>query len=138
MVARSKAGFKSRGFGYTDFSTTITVESVEVSGSEASVTFKELTEEHVPGIRGRLAARQHHAFNAWGRFADVHRRVAGTGLWSSRAGQLFAAPAKLDTWSQSGVAAAPLPRLDCCPAEGGDGNHDDDFHQGINGFSWWP
>ena len=46
MVARSKAGFKSRGFGYTDFSTTITVESVEVSGSEASVTFKELTEEH--------------------------------------------------------------------------------------------
>jgi hypothetical protein len=46
VVARSKAGFKSMGFWYTDFSTTITVESVEVTGSTASVHFKELTEEH--------------------------------------------------------------------------------------------
>jgi len=46
VVARSKAGFKSMGFWYTDFSTTITVESIEVTGSEASVHFKELTEEH--------------------------------------------------------------------------------------------
>lgn len=46
VVARSKAGFKSKGFWYTDFSTKITVESVEVSGSTASVHFKELTEEH--------------------------------------------------------------------------------------------
>lgn len=46
VVARSKAGFKSMGFWYTDFSTTITVESIEVTGTEASVHFKELTEEH--------------------------------------------------------------------------------------------
>ncbi|GAA4035483.1 hypothetical protein GCM10023063_19960 [Arthrobacter methylotrophus] len=46
VVARSKAGFKSKGFWYTDFSTKITVESVEVTGSTASVHFKELTEEH--------------------------------------------------------------------------------------------
>ncbi|MEV7134115.1 hypothetical protein AB0N24_14605 [Arthrobacter sp. NPDC093128] len=46
VVARSKAGFKSMGFWYTSFSTTVTVESVEVSGSEASVRFKELTEEY--------------------------------------------------------------------------------------------
>lgn len=46
VVARSKAGFKSMGFWYTDFSTTITVESVEVTGATASVHFKELTEEH--------------------------------------------------------------------------------------------
>lgn len=46
VVARSKAGFKSMGFWYTSFSTTITVESVEVTGSEASVRFKELTEEY--------------------------------------------------------------------------------------------
>ncbi|MDQ0211912.1 hypothetical protein [Arthrobacter bambusae] len=46
VVARSKAGFKSKGFWYTDFSTKIMVESVEVGGSTASVHFKELTEEH--------------------------------------------------------------------------------------------
>jgi len=45
-VARSKAGFKSAGFWYTSFSTTVTVESIDVTGSEASVHFKELTEEH--------------------------------------------------------------------------------------------
>ncbi|GAA5200845.1 hypothetical protein GCM10023346_43910 [Arthrobacter gyeryongensis] len=45
-VARSKAGFKAMGFWYTSFSTKITVESVEVAGSEASVRFKELTEEY--------------------------------------------------------------------------------------------
>lgn len=46
VVTRSKAGFKSMGFWYTDFSTTITVETVEVTGSAASVHFKELTEQH--------------------------------------------------------------------------------------------
>lgn len=46
VVARSKVGFKSMGFWYTSFSTKLTVESVEVTGSEASVPFKELTEEH--------------------------------------------------------------------------------------------
>ena len=46
VVARSKAGFKSMGFWYTDFSTTITMESIEVAGSEASVDFKEFTEQH--------------------------------------------------------------------------------------------
>lgn len=46
VAARSKAGFKSMGFWYTDFSTKITVESVDVTGSTASVHFKELTEEH--------------------------------------------------------------------------------------------
>lgn len=46
VVARSKAGFKSLGFWYTDFSTKITVESVQVTGSTASVHFKEVTEEH--------------------------------------------------------------------------------------------
>ncbi|WP_284981195.1 hypothetical protein [Arthrobacter sp. efr-133-TYG-118] len=45
-VARSKAGFKAMGFWYTSFSTKITVESVEVTGSRASVRFKELTEEY--------------------------------------------------------------------------------------------
>ena len=34
------------GFRYTDFSTTITVETVEVTGSAASVHFKESTEQH--------------------------------------------------------------------------------------------
>ncbi|WP_427004531.1 hypothetical protein [Pseudarthrobacter sp. H2] len=47
VVARSKAGFKSAGFWYTSFSTTVTVESIEVAGSEASVHFKELTEEYL-------------------------------------------------------------------------------------------
>ncbi|MGM7775891.1 hypothetical protein ACSVHC_07705 [Arthrobacter sp. KNU-44] len=46
VVARSKAGFKSKGFWYSDFTTKITAESVEVTGSTASVHFKELTEEH--------------------------------------------------------------------------------------------
>jgi hypothetical protein len=46
VVARSKAGFKSMGFWYTDFSTTVMVESIEVTGPTASVDFKELTEEH--------------------------------------------------------------------------------------------
>lgn len=45
-VARSKARFKAMGFWYTSFSTKITVESVEVTGSEASVRFKEMTEEY--------------------------------------------------------------------------------------------
>ncbi|AOT03141.1 hypothetical protein [Arthrobacter sp. U41] len=35
---------------YTDFSTTITVESIEVTGTEASVHFKELTEEHQASV----------------------------------------------------------------------------------------
>ena len=47
VVARSKAGFKSAGFWYTSFSTTVTVESIDVTGSEASVHFKELTEEYL-------------------------------------------------------------------------------------------
>jgi len=47
VVARSKAGLKSFGFWYTDFSTTVTVESIGVTGSTASVHFKELTEEHL-------------------------------------------------------------------------------------------
>jgi hypothetical protein len=47
VVALSKAGFKSAGFWYTSFSTTVTVESIEVTGSEASVHFKELTEEYL-------------------------------------------------------------------------------------------
>lgn len=46
VVARSKAGFKSRGFWYTSFSTTVTVETVEVTGSEARVRFTELTKEY--------------------------------------------------------------------------------------------
>lgn len=46
VVARAKAGFKSKGFWYTSFSTTVTVESIQVSGSEASVQFKELTEQY--------------------------------------------------------------------------------------------
>ncbi len=46
VVARSKARFTSMGFWYTSFSTTLTVESVEVTGSEATVRFKELTEEY--------------------------------------------------------------------------------------------
>ena len=46
VVARSKAGFKAMGFWYTSFSTRITVESVEVTASEASVRFKEHTEEY--------------------------------------------------------------------------------------------
>lgn len=45
VVARSKAGFKSKGFWYTDFSTKITVDSVEVAGATARVHFKEVTEE---------------------------------------------------------------------------------------------
>lgn len=46
VVTRAKAGFKSMGFWYTSFSTTVTVESVEVSGSEVSVQFKEMTEQY--------------------------------------------------------------------------------------------
>jgi hypothetical protein len=45
-VTRSKAGFKTMGFWYTDFSTKITMETVEVTGSTASVHFKEWTEAH--------------------------------------------------------------------------------------------
>jgi hypothetical protein len=53
VVARSRAGFKSMGFWHRDFSTTITVESVEVTGSTVSVHFKELTEEHqAPAVNG--------------------------------------------------------------------------------------
>ena len=47
MVALSKAGFKSAGFWYTSFSTTVTVESIEVAGSEAGVRFKELSGEYL-------------------------------------------------------------------------------------------
>jgi hypothetical protein len=47
VVTRSKAGLKSFGFWYTSFSTTVTVESVEVTGSEAIIHFKELTEEYL-------------------------------------------------------------------------------------------
>lgn len=47
VVARSKAGFKSMGFRYTSFSTTVAVESVEVTGSQAVIHFKELTEEYL-------------------------------------------------------------------------------------------
>jgi hypothetical protein len=45
-VARSKARFKATGFWWTSFSTKVSVESIDVTGSEASVRFKELTEEH--------------------------------------------------------------------------------------------
>lgn len=46
VVAKAKAGFKSHGYWYTTFSTTLTVESVETGEAEASVHFKEMTEEH--------------------------------------------------------------------------------------------
>ena len=46
-VTRSKAGFKSFGFWYTSFSTTVAVETIEVTGSEAIIHFKELTEEYL-------------------------------------------------------------------------------------------
>jgi len=47
VVAQSKARFKSFGFWYTSFSTTLTFESTEIKGAEASVHFKELTEQHL-------------------------------------------------------------------------------------------
>lgn len=47
VVTESKARFKSSGFWYTSFSTTVTVESTELSGAEATVHFKELTEQHL-------------------------------------------------------------------------------------------
>ena len=47
VVTQSKARFKSFGFWYTSFSTTVTVEPMEVKGAEASVQFKELTEQHL-------------------------------------------------------------------------------------------
>lgn len=47
VVTRSKAGFKSSGFWYTSFSTTVAVESLEVTGSEVFIHFKELTEEYL-------------------------------------------------------------------------------------------
>lgn len=47
VVTQSKARFKSVGFWYTSFSTTVTVEPMEVKGAEASVQFKELTEQHL-------------------------------------------------------------------------------------------
>ncbi|WP_426989252.1 hypothetical protein [Pseudarthrobacter sp. Y6] len=40
VVARSKTGFKSTGFWYTSFSTTVMVESIDVTGSE-------MTEEYL-------------------------------------------------------------------------------------------
>jgi hypothetical protein len=46
VVARSKSRLKVTGFWYTSFSTKVTVESVEVAGSEASVRFKEMTQEY--------------------------------------------------------------------------------------------
>lgn len=47
VVTQSKARFKSFGFWYTSFSTTVTVESTEMKGAAASVRFKELTEQHL-------------------------------------------------------------------------------------------
>jgi hypothetical protein len=47
VVTQSKARLKSFGFWYTSFSTTVMVESVEVTGSEAIIHFKELTEEYL-------------------------------------------------------------------------------------------
>jgi hypothetical protein len=47
VVTRSKAGFKSSGFWYTSFSTKVTVDSINVSGSEAIIQFTELTEEYL-------------------------------------------------------------------------------------------
>lgn len=46
VVSASKARFKSAGFWYTSFSTKVTVESIEVTGSEAILHFKEMTEEY--------------------------------------------------------------------------------------------
>ncbi len=40
VVTRSKAGLRSSGFWYTSFSTTVKVESIEVTGSEAVIHFK--------------------------------------------------------------------------------------------------
>jgi hypothetical protein len=51
VVVRKKARLKSAGFWYTSFSTTVTVESIEVTGSECSVHFKELTEEYLSSKR---------------------------------------------------------------------------------------
>lgn len=45
VVAGSKARFKSVGFWYTSFSTKVTVESIQMTGSEAILHFRELTEE---------------------------------------------------------------------------------------------
>lgn len=47
VVTESKKRFKSSGFWYTSFSTTVTVESTESHGPEATVRFKELTEQHL-------------------------------------------------------------------------------------------
>ncbi|QDY89683.1 hypothetical protein E7Y32_05205 [Arthrobacter sp. UKPF54-2] len=46
VVTEAKTRFKSFGFWYTSFSTTVTVESTESSGAEATVRFKELTEQY--------------------------------------------------------------------------------------------
>lgn len=46
-VEGSRARFRSAGFWYTSFSTTVTVDSIEVTGSTAIVHFKEVTEEFV-------------------------------------------------------------------------------------------
>lgn len=50
VVTRSKAGFKGTGFIYTAFSTTVTVESIEVAGSTAIVQFREVTEQYQTSI----------------------------------------------------------------------------------------
>ncbi|MGO4582958.1 hypothetical protein AB4Z38_03570 [Arthrobacter sp. 2RAF6] len=47
VVERSKARFRSLGFWYTSFTTKVTVESIEVTGSKAIVHFKEQTEEYL-------------------------------------------------------------------------------------------
>jgi hypothetical protein len=47
VVTRSKAGLKSSGFWYTSTSTTVTVDSIDVSGPEAIIQFTELTEEYL-------------------------------------------------------------------------------------------
>ncbi|MFK4298091.1 hypothetical protein ABH924_003249 [Arthrobacter sp. GAS37] len=50
VVERSKARFRSVGFWYTSFSTAVTVESIEVTGSKAIVYFKEQTEESLASM----------------------------------------------------------------------------------------
>jgi hypothetical protein len=90
VVARSKAGFKSMGFWYTSFSTAVTVESVEVTGSEAGVRFKELTEQYQAstanghsGVPSGYSLPQTATFRAWGdgwQLDSITPTVHGEGL----------------------------------------------------------
>ncbi|MFC0458222.1 hypothetical protein ACFFGR_16970 [Arthrobacter liuii] len=76
-MTRSKTGFKSMGFWYTSFSTTVTVESVEVTGSEASVRFKELTEEYQASTaNGPTSVPSSYSLPQIARF-----RASGDGGW---------------------------------------------------------